>query len=133
MNRQWTWLLVVAALTAGGCGGDSPTEPDRQTLSVSGSLDDPTRCTCGNGINTYTVEPTKSGAIEAVATVSPADARLVVRLLDSSFNTVYVVSSQTGNTARFTYNGTPATYRVQVFLASDGPRQATFNLTLTYP
>ena len=125
---------MLAALVAGGCGSsDAPTTPTRQTQTVSGSLDDPTRCTCDGGIRTYTVNSTTSGTIEASATFQPADARLVVRLLDSSLNTVHVVSTLSGNTARFTFNGPAASYGVQVFLASDGPRQATFNLTLTYP
>jgi hypothetical protein len=128
---------MLATVAIFGCGSDSPSGPDRRTQTQSGFLDDPTRCTCNNGTSTglqvYGFETTKSGTIEATATFQPADARLVVRLLDSSFNTVYVVSTLSGTSARFTYEGAPGKYNVQVFLASDGPRQATFNLTLQYP
>ena len=105
----------------------------RRVSTFNGSLDDPTRCTCGSGLGSFSVQPIASGRLDAVATVQPADAKLVVRLLDPSLNTVHVVSTQTGSTASLGFDVTAGTYAIQVFLASDGPRQATYNLTVTYP
>jgi hypothetical protein len=124
------WALMVVAC---GSSSTSPTTPTLRTQTFNGSLDDPTRCTCGNGINQYTVEVGATGRLDAAATFQPADAALVVRLLDSSFNTVHAVSTRSGNTARLEFNVVPATYRMQVFLSSEGPRQATFALTVTHP
>ena len=74
-----------------------------------------------------------AGGLDAVAAVQPADAKLVVRLLDSSLNTVHVVSTQTGATAALNFTVAPGTYAIQVFLASDGPRQASYSLSVMYP
>jgi hypothetical protein len=104
-----------------------------RTETFTGNLDDPTRCACANGINQYTVTVAANGKLDAVAVVQPSDAQLVVRLLDSTFNTVFATSTQSGNTARLTFDVTPATYRIQAFLRSDGPRQATFTLAVTHP
>ena len=102
-------------------------------VSFSAALDDPNRCTCNAGIRTYGVQVTASGHLDAVATVTPGDAHLVVRLLDNSINTVFAVSAQQGATARMGFDVAPGPYVVQVFLASDGPRQANFSLDVTYP
>jgi hypothetical protein len=122
------------ALALAGCGNDpaAPT-PVLRTLNFNGSLQDPTGCTCGDGINQYTVQPGASGRLDAVATFQPADAQIVVRLLDESFNTVFAVSTRSGTSARLSHDVAPGTYRLQVFLASSGPRQATFGLTVTHP
>jgi hypothetical protein len=135
MSRRVSLCLVVAA-TLLACGGSqTPTGPQdtRRVASFNGALDDPTRCTCNGGIRTFDVQTLASGQLDAVATVQPADARLVVRLLDRTVNTVYAVSTQQGGTARLSFGVVPATYVVQVFLGSDGPRQASFSLNLTYP
>jgi hypothetical protein len=130
-------VALTAMIVACSGGDDTPTGPSRTTENFSGSLDDPTRCTCNNGvtngINQYTIQVATRGVVDAAATFQPADATLVVRLLDETFNTVFVVSTRSGNTARFSHDAAPGTYRVQVFLASDGPRQATFSLAVTHP
>lgn len=131
MRRRWA--LAVFALMLWGCGGGSPAAPSRQTVTFTGSLDDPTACTCGNGINQFTITVTAAGRVDATATFQPADAQLVARLLDSSFNTVFATSTRSGNTASLSHEATPATYRLQVFLASSGPRQATFTLSVIHP
>ena len=126
-------IMGVAVLMA-GCGGDSPSGPSQVTETFSDSLDDPTRCTCGNGLKRYTVQVGAAGTMEASASFQPADAQVVVQLLDSTFNTVLAVSTRTGAAARLGYQATaPGTYRLQVFLASDGPRQATFSLSVVHP
>jgi len=127
--------LTLAALLS-ACGSSTTmTPPDTRRVSTfSGTLDDPTRCTCAPGaLGAFTVQPNASGRLDAVATVQPADAKLVVRLLDPSLNTVHVVSTQTGATATLNFTVAPGTYAIQVFLASDGPRQASYNLSVTYP
>ena len=127
--------LTLAALLS-GCGSSMTTTPTdtRRVSTFSGTLDDPTRCTCAPGaLGAFTVQPNASGRLDAVATVQPADAKLVVRLLDPSLNTVHVVSTQTGATAALNFTVAPGTYAIQVFLASDGPRQASYNLSVTYP
>jgi hypothetical protein len=127
--------LILAALLS-ACGSSmTATPPDTRRVSTfSGTLDDPTRCTCAPGaLGAFTVQPNASGRLDAVATVQPADAKLVVRLLDPSLNTVHVVSTQTGATAALNFTVAPGTYAIQVFLASDGPRQASYNLSVTYP
>ena len=128
-------LALALAVSLSACGSSMTSSPpdNRRVSTFSGGLDDPTRCTCGVGLGSYTVQPSASGRLDAVATVQPADARLVVRLLDRTVNTVHVVSQQSGNTATLNFDVTPGTYAIQVFLASDGPRQATYNLTVTYP
>ena len=119
-QRIATGLILSALLSA--CGSSmTATPPDTRRVSTfSGTLDDPTRCTCA------------PGALGAF-TVQPADAKLVVRLLDPSLNTVHVVSTQTGATAALDFTVAPGTYAIQVFLASDGPRQASYNLSVMYP
>jgi len=127
--------LTLAALLS-ACGSSMTTTPTdtRRVSTFSGTLDDPTRCTCAPGaLGAFTVQPNASGRLDAVATVQPADAKLVVRLLDPSLNTVHVVSTQTGATAALNFTVAPGTYAIQVFLASDGPRQASYNLSVTYP
>ena len=126
--------LTLAALLS-ACGSSMTTTPQdtRRVTTFSGALDDPTRCTCGGGLGAFSVQPTASGRLDAVATVQPADAKLVVRLLDPSLNTVHVVSTQTGATAALNFNVAPGTYAIQVFLASDGPRQASYSLSVMYP
>jgi len=126
-------LALAASLSACGSSMTSSPPDNRRVSTFSGSLDDPTRCTCGVGLGAYTIQPSASGRLDAVATVQPADARLVVRLLDSTLNTVHVVSQQSANTATLGFDVSPGTYAIQVFLASDGPRQASYNLTVTYP
>ena len=134
MTRRFAVALTSAALlSACGSGMTSTPSDNRRVSTFSGSLDDPTRCTCGLGLGSFSVQPSASGRLDAVATVQPADAKLVVRLLGGSLNTVHVVSQQTGNTASFNFNVTPGTYGIQAFLASDGPRRASYNLTVTYP
>jgi hypothetical protein len=126
-------LGLAAALS--GCGKDATTGPTdtRRFATFNGDLDDPTKCTCGNGVNQFLIQPNGAGRLDAVATVQPADAKLVVRLLDSKLNTVYVVSSQTGDKATLGFDVVAGTYVLQAFLASDGPRKATFTLGVTYP
>ena len=126
--------LTLAALLS-ACGSSMTTTPQdtRRVTTFSGALDDPTRCTCGGGLGAFSVQPNASGRLDAVATVQPADAKLVVRLLDPSLNTVHVVSTQTGATAALNFNVAPGTYAIQVFLASDGPRQASYSLSVMYP
>jgi len=104
-----------------------------RTENFSFNLVDPDRCTCGNGVAQYTIDVAAAGTLDAVATWTPADAKLVVRLLDSSFNTVFVTSTPTGTTARLSFDVTPGTYRMQVFLASDGSRTASYQLSVTHP
>ena len=131
---RWTITCLALAVALTGCG-DSTTGPqdERRVATFSGSLDDPARCTCDAGIRSYTIQPSASGRLDAVATVQPADAHLVVRLLDNTLNNVYAVSAQQGARASLGYDVAPGTYSMQVFLASDGPRQATFTLNVTYP
>jgi len=129
-------LCLALASTFLACGGGTPmTGPQdtRQVSSFSGTLDDPARCTCDNGMRTYGIRTLAAGHLDIVANVQPAEARLVVRLLDNTVNTVYSVSTQTGATARLGFDVVPASYVVQVFLASDGPRQASFTLEAKYP
>ncbi len=134
MGRGLTLLALAVCLAAcGGGGGDTPTGPSRRTETFSGSLNDPSRCTCGDGINQYTIQVAARGTVEAAGMPAPADAQLVVRLLDESFNTVLATSTLSGGVARFALDVSPGTYRVQVFLGSDGPRQATFTLAVTHP
>ena len=137
MTRKVAFGLILAALLS-ACGNSmtatSMTPKDTRRVSTfNGSLDDPARCTCGGGLGAFSVQPIASGRLDAVATVQPADAKLVVRLLDPSLNTVYVVSTQSGTTASLNFDVTAGTYAIQVFLASDGPRQATYSLTVAYP
>ena len=134
MTRHLTACLALTVLLS-ACGSNgTPTSPDgRRVSTFNGTLDDPTRCTCGVGLGAFTVLPASSGRLDATATVTPADAQLVVRLLDASLNTVYVVSKQTGNKATLSFDVAAGTYGMQVFLASDGPRQASYSLTVTYP
>ena len=124
-------LLLVLVLQ--GCGGDSPTGPQLKTETFSFSLTDPDRCNCGNGIAQYTIEVTEPGTLEATATWNPADAVLVVRLLNDNFTTVFATSTPTGTTARLSSAVTRGTYRIQVFLAPTGGRNATYQLTITHP
>jgi hypothetical protein len=135
LTQRITLGLILAALLS-ACGSSMTMTPQdtRRTSTFSGTLDDPTRCTCAPGaLGAFTVQPNASGRLDAVATVQPADAQLVVRLLDSSLNTVHVVSTQTGATAALNFTVAPGTYAIQVFLASDGPRQASYSLSVTYP
>jgi hypothetical protein len=134
MTRRIILCLTLATLLSACGSSTTPTPQDtRRVATFKGTLDDPTRCTCGDGLGAYTVQPIASGRLDAVATVQPADAKLVVRLLDASLNTVYVVSQQSGDTAALNFDVSAGTYSIQVFLASDGPRQASYSLTLTYP
>ena len=127
-------LALAAVFTACGGGTPMPTPQDtRQVSSFNATLDDPSRCTCDNGLRTYGIRTLAAGRLDIVATVQPAEARLVVRLMDNTINTVHAVSTQTGATARLGFDVVPANYVVQVFLASDGPRQATFTLEARYP
>jgi hypothetical protein len=135
LTQRFAVGLTLAALLS-ACGSSMTSTPSdtRRTSTFSGTLDDPTRCTCAPGaLGAFTVQPNASGRLDAVATVQPADAKLVVRLLDPSLNTVHVVSTQTGATASLNFNVAPGTYAIQVFLASDGPRQASYSLSVTYP
>ena len=135
MTQRITLALTLAALLS-ACGSSMTMTPQdtRRTSTFSGTLDDPTRCTCAPGaLGAFTVQPNASGRLDAVATFQPADAKLVVRLLDPSLNTVHVVSTQTGATAALNFTVAPGTYAIQVFLASDGPRQASYNLSVAYP
>ena len=137
MMRRISLCLALAG-TLMACGGsDSVTTPTpqdtRQVSSFTAALDDPTKCTCDNGARTYGLRTSAAGHLDIVANVTPADAHLVVRLLDNSLNTIYAVSTQQGATARLGFDVVPAAYAVQVFLASDGPRQATFTLEARYP
>jgi len=120
-------------LTMAACGSDSPTGPQMRTEDFSFNLVDPDRCTCGNGLAQYTIDVAAAGTLDAVATWSPADANLVVRLLDSSFNTVFATSTPTGTTARLSFGVTPGTYRMQVFLSGTGSRTASYQLSVTHP
>ena len=136
MTRHIACLFPLAlAMLLSACGSYmSPTPQDmRRVSNFNGTLDDPNRCTCGGGLGTFSVQPGASGMLEAVAMVQPADARLVVRLLDPSLNTVHAVSQQSGSTATLNFNVAPGTYGIQVFLASDGPRQASYSLVVRYP
>ena len=126
-------LTLTALLSACGSSMTMTPQDTRRVSTFSGTLDDPTRCTCGGGLGAFSVQPIASGRLDAVATVQPADAKLVVRLLDPSLNTVHVVSTQTGATAALNFTVAPGTYAIQVFLASDGPRQASYSLSVTYP
>ena len=125
--------LLLLTLTMAACGSDSPTGPQMRTENFSFNLVDPDRCTCGNGVAQYTIDVAAAGTLDAVATWTPADANIVVRLLDSSFNTVFATSTQTGATARLAFDVTPGTYRMQVFLRSDGSRTASYQLSVTHP
>jgi len=126
-------VFVLGAMAA-ACGGDSPSGPSRRSETFSGSLDDPTICTCGaTGIKAFGIDVVAAGRIDASATYQPADAQLVVRVLDQNLNTVFATSTRAGGSASLFYDAVPAKYNLQVFLASDGPRQATFTLSVTHP
>jgi hypothetical protein len=134
MTRRITLCLTLITLLSACGSSTTPTSQDmRRVATFNGTLDDPKSCTCGSGLGAYTIQPIASGRLDAVATVQPADAKLVVRLLDASLNTIYVVSKQSGNTATLNFDVAADTYAVQVFLGSDGPRQASYSLTVTYP
>jgi hypothetical protein len=135
MTQRLAIGLILAALLS-ACGSSMTTTPPdtRRVSTFSGTLDDPTRCTCApSALGAFTVQPNASGRLDAMATVQPADAKLVVRLLDPSLNTVHAVSTQSGATATLNFTVAPGTYAIQVFLASDGPRQASYNLSVAYP
>jgi hypothetical protein len=131
-----TLLTALAAGMLACSSGDSgtPVGPVLRTQNYTGSLDDPARCGCGNGIIQYTVDAFTAGTLQARATVQPADAGLVVRLLDSSFTNVLATARSSAGTATFTVPVAPATYRIQLTLAPEtGPRQATYALAVTLP
>ena len=125
--------LCLLTLALHGCGGDSPTGPELKTQTFSFSLTDPNRCTCGDGLAQYTIEVGSSGPLEATATWQPADAVVVVRLLNENFTTIFATSAATGTTARLSHQVTPGTYRVQVFLGPTGGRAASYQLSVTHP
>jgi hypothetical protein len=125
------FCLLIPVLQ--GCGGDSPTGPEVKTETFTFSLTDPDRCNCGNGIAQYTIEVAESGTLEATATWTPADAVVVVRLLDANFTNVFATSTPSGTTARLSQAVTRGTYRIQVFLAPTGGRNASYQLTVTHP
>jgi hypothetical protein len=131
VNTRAALLFMTLALAA--CGSDSPTGPQVRTETFSFSLVDPDRCTCGNGIAQYTIDVAAAGTLDATATWTPADANVIVRLLDSSFNTVFATSTATGATARLSHNVTPGTYRMQVFLSGTGARNASYQLSVSHP
>lgn len=131
---RFSLLAGLLVLVLVGCGSDSSTTPtSRRTETFSGSLNDPTACNCGNGVNQYAIEVASAGQLDATATWQETDAIVIVRLLDSSFNTVFATSTASGTTARLSHSVTPATYRMQVFLAQSGARTATFQLVVTHP
>ena len=133
MRNRTGLAAALLGLALVACGSDSPSGPSRRTETFSGSPDDPTICTCGSGLKTFSVDVVASGRVDVVASYQPADATLVVRLLDQSLNTVFAVSTRAAGSATLSYDALPASYRLQVFLASDGPRQATFTLNATHP
>jgi uncharacterized repeat protein (TIGR01451 family) len=133
--RRRAASLLFSTLTLAACGSESPTTtlPVTTETFPSFTIVDPDRCTCGNGLATYTVTLANAGTVDATATFSPADAVLVVRILDANFVNVLATSTISGSTARFTQSLAPGSYRIQVFLASSGPRSATFQLAVTHP
>jgi hypothetical protein len=132
MLEKIAGILLLSTLAA--CG-TSTTDPDTgiTTDRYSGTLVDPTRCNCGNGINQYGVVVGKAGVVEATATWTEANAVVILRLTDNSFNTIYAVSTATGTTARLAYNAPAGPYQVQVFLNQGPGRTATFNLEIKHP
>jgi hypothetical protein len=127
-------LSCVLALGLAACGSDSPTTPSLQTHSYTATLTDPQKCQCGNGVNQYIVDVKEAGRVEANLTWTPADAVVIVRLMDSSFNTVFATSVANGATARLSHQVTAAgSYRLQLFLSQGGATNATYQLIVTHP
>ena len=133
MIKKLAGIVLFAALVA-GCG-TSTTDPTTgiTTDRYSGTLVDPNSCNCGNGINQYAVVVAKDGVVEATATWTEANAVVILRLTDNSFNTVYAVSTANGTTARLAHNAPAGQYQVQVFLNQGPGRTATFNLEIKHP
>ena len=50
MKKRLALAAMTAMIVACSGGEDMPTGPSRVTENFSGSLDDPTRCTCNNGV-----------------------------------------------------------------------------------
>lgn len=133
MIRKLAGIVLFAALAA-GCG-TSTTDPTTgiTTDRYSGTLVDPTSCNCGNGINQYPVVVARDGAVEATVTWTEANAVVILRLTDNTFNTVYAVSTANGTTARLAHNAPAGQYQMQVFLNQGPGRTATFNLEIRHP
>jgi hypothetical protein len=135
MIKQIAGIALLAGLTA--CGGDNATTPTNNgivTQRFSGTLVDPTSCTCApTGQYRYPIVVGRAGVVEATATWTEANAVVIVRLLDNSLNTIYAGSTATGTTARFTHQVEPGQYQVDIFLNQGPGRTATFNLEIKHP
>ena len=133
MIRKLAGIALYAALAA-GCG-TSTTDPTTgiTTDRYAGTLVDPNSCNCGNGINQYAVAVGKDGVVEATATWTQADAVVVLRLTDNSFNTVFAVSTANGTTARLAHNAPAGQHQMQTFLSPGPGGTATFNLEIKHP
>jgi hypothetical protein len=134
MIKKIAGIALLAGLTA--CGSDTPTAPANGIVTerFSGTIVDPTSCNCApTGQYRYPVVVGKAGVVEATATWTEANAVVIVRLLDSSLNTVYAVSTAAGTTARFSHQVQPGQYQVDIFLNQGPGRTATFNLEIKHP
>jgi hypothetical protein len=135
MFKKISGIALLVGLAA--CGGsDSPTDPNAGivTQRFSGTIVDPTSCNCGpTGQFRYPIVVGKAGVVEATATWTEPNAVVITRLLDSSLNTIYAVSTASGSTARFSQQVQPGPYQVDIFLNQGPGRTATFNLEIKHP
>jgi hypothetical protein len=135
MIKKIAGIALLAGLAA--CGGsDSPTDPNTGivTQRFSDTIVDPTSCNCApTGTYRYPIVVGKAGVVEATATWREANAVVILRLVDNSFNTIFAASTATGTTARFAQQVEPGQYIVDIFLNQGPGRTATFNLEVKHP
>jgi len=136
MIKKIAGIALLAGLAACGGGNDSPTDPNAGIVTerFSGTIVDPTSCNCApTGQYRYPIVVGKAGVVEATATWTEPNAVVITRLLDSSLNTIYAVSTANGTTARFSQQVQPGQYQVDIFLNQGPGRTAAFNLEIRHP